>query len=194
MLCGSEFGYHRGMTIGELLAAMKDEHARGMQGAATQTFWSEVTVIMSRLSIQEAGPLDHDELVQLSVSKAWELIHRKFEYRGPEAFAGWLREIMRYEALALRRKGAKRARLAHDLGREPGPAGNRSPSSALFVCEQWRLVESAKKLLGPKQRESLEYADTHELAEAKNIPVATAGRLRRRAKKRLATLLRSPPP
>ena len=177
------------MTIGEQLAAMKAEHAQGvMQGLATRRFWRTVTAMVRRLSVHEVGLSDREDLVQRSVLAACKMIH-EFEYRGPEAFSGWLRAIVRYEALALRRKGATHGRLVRRLEQEPARVAGRSPSSLVLAGQRWRAIETAMKLLGPRQRESLEFADTHELAQAKGIVKVTARRRRRRAEKRLQILV-----
>ena len=177
------------MTIGAQLAAMKDEHAQGVQGQATQTFWATVSRIVHRLSALEVEPSEHDELVQRSVFRAWQMIH-DFEYRGPDAFTGWLRRIVRYQARTLRRKDAARRRLVGRLEREPCRVVQRSPSSMVLVGERWRAVEAAKTKLGPRQRRALEFSDTHQLAKALGIAFDTARKQRRRAEKRLKSLLR----
>ena len=177
------------MTLSELLATVKDEQARGVRGKATHQFLIVVFAKLGQLAVYEVGSGDHGDLVQRSAAKVWKLLPG-FEYRGPEAFTAWLREIVRFEALALRRKGARRGVLAEALEREPAGAVGPSPTSVVFRDQKLQAIEEAKKLLTPMQREALAYDDTRELAKAKGIPLVTARRRKRRAERRLRVLLR----
>lgn len=179
--------------LDDLLLQMRAEKARGStRGLAERAFWKAVSAKLLQVCESKVGPVDAHDLKQRALMTVMKKLQR-YEKQVPDGFSRWLHRIVKFEALQLRRQNARHERNRGSEARAMLRAmacPDTRLSSAVFKVEQLQAVERAMQRLSKLQREALQFMDTHALALAKGIAVATARRRRRRAVERLIVLLR----
>ena len=172
-----------------------DEAKNGDVSAYTELVRAHQDIALRVAYLLVRDPAEAEDVTQVAFMKAYGALGR---FRSGADFRPWLLQIVRNEALNLRRSAGRRAGLALKIAFDPVPRDAApSPETAVVQRDDRRRLLEAVGELSPRLREIVEYRYFLEMSEAETsrflgIAIGTVKSRTARALERLRPLLGEP--